>query len=217
MAESKIIIVATGGLGREALWAARESREGWAVTGFLDDDDGVQGQSVCDVPVLGRVDDWHRFADHHFLVAIGAPRSRQAVVRRMMETGNPRFGTVVHRSAALSDYVSIGEGSLICANVSITTQIKIGRHVVVDRNSTIGHDTELGDFCTLAPLVACSGTVVAGPGAQIGTGACIRQGLTLGQGCMIGMGSTLTKDVPANSLWLGNPATERRRLDEFLL
>lgn len=217
MADSKIIIVATGGLGREALWAARESREAWQVAGFLDDNDAMQGSSVCDVPVLGRIDEWHRFADHHFLVAIGAPRSRQAVVRRMTAAGDPKFGTIVHRSAALSDYVSLGEGSLICANVSITTQIKIGRHVVVDRNSTIGHDTELGDFCTLAPLVACSGTVVAGPGTQIGTGACIRQGLTLGQGCMIGMGSTLTKDVPANSLWLGNPATERRRLDEFLL
>jgi acetyltransferase-like isoleucine patch superfamily enzyme len=64
-------------------------------------------------------------------------------------------------------------------------------------------------------MVACSGSVVVGSGAEIGTGAVIRQGLTLGEGAMLGMGSVLTKNVPANALWVGNPARGLRELQAW--
>jgi sugar O-acyltransferase (sialic acid O-acetyltransferase NeuD family) len=215
MNSEKLIIVGGGGLGREVVWAARESRENWYVSGFLDDSVHAATAQICGLPILGSIDDWRRFSDHHFVVAIGSPRARQAVVARMELAGKPKFGTVVHRNVGMSDYVSVGAGSVICSHVSATTQIVIGQHAIINLNCSIGHDCDIGDFTTFAPLVACSGGVVTEPGVEIGTGAAIRQGLRLGRGSMLGMGSVLTKDIPPDRLWLGNPAGDRRELESF--
>lgn len=215
MAGNKLIIIGAGGLAREAAWAARESVQRWDPIGYLDDDLSLHGTCLSNLPVLGPIADWGKFKDAHFLVAIGSPRVRQRIVREMQMSGEPSFGIVIHRSAQISDFVKIGCGSLICANATITTQIEIGDHVVINPNCNVGHDTHLGSFTLLAPLVACSGNVTIGHGVEIGAGTAILQGLTIGSGAMIGMGSVLTKSVPDNALWLGNPAAERRILEPF--
>lgn len=43
-------------------------------------------------------------------------------------------------------------------------------------------------------------------GASIGSNSTILCGITIGENSMIGAGSVVTKDIPANSLVLGNPA-----------
>ena len=43
-------------------------------------------------------------------------------------------------------------------------------------------------------------------GASIGANATILAGVTIGENAMIGAGSVVTKDVPANTVWYGNPA-----------
>jgi maltose O-acetyltransferase len=39
-------------------------------------------------------------------------------------------------------------------------------------------------------------------------------GITIGNGCVIGAGSVVTKDIPENSLAVGNPAKVIRKLNE---
>ena len=43
-------------------------------------------------------------------------------------------------------------------------------------------------------------------GASIGANATLLAGITIGENAMVGAGSVVTKDVPANSLVIGNPA-----------
>lgn len=43
-------------------------------------------------------------------------------------------------------------------------------------------------------------------GASIGAGATILGGIEIGAGAMIGAGSVVTKNVPPNTKWYGNPA-----------
>ena len=43
-------------------------------------------------------------------------------------------------------------------------------------------------------------------GASIGANTTILGGITIGENTLIGAGSVVTKDVPANELWVGNPA-----------
>ena len=60
-----------------------------------------------------------------------------------------------------------------------------------------------------------SGNVKVGLGVEIGTSAAIRQGISLANGCGIGMGSIVVKDVPANTLVVGNPAKPLRELEPW--
>lgn len=50
------------------------------------------------------------------------------------------------------------------------------------------------------------GPVVIGADCWIGMGVCILPGVTVGDGCVVGAGSVVTKDLPAGSVAVGNPA-----------
>lgn len=210
-----LIVVGGGGFAREVIWLARESRQAFDVIGCLDDADASQGQTLSDVPVLGRIEDWSRHPGAVFVVGIGAPRIRRDVVRKMQSSGTPEFATLVHRTVQHSAYVEFGAGSMITAGCLITTQIRIGQHAIVNIGCTVGHDTVIEDFCTVAPIVAISGNVHLQTGSEIGTGSSLRQGVRVGRGAMVGMGSVVTRDVPDADLVLGSPARSVRQLDAF--
>lgn len=48
--------------------------------------------------------------------------------------------------------------------------------------------------------------------ASIGANATILGGVTIGENAMIGAGSVVTKDVPDNEVWVGNPARFVRKI-----
>ncbi len=78
-------------------------------------------------------------------------------------------------------------------------------------NAYVSHDCIIGDYVTLAPGVHCNGNIHIHNHAYVGTGAILKQGssskpLTTGKGAIIGMGSVVTKDVPAFTTVIGNPA-----------
>ena len=43
-------------------------------------------------------------------------------------------------------------------------------------------------------------------GASIGAGATILPGIIIGENALIGAGSVVTKNIPKNTIWIGNPA-----------
>src|SRR5205807_820512 len=53
-------------------------------------------------------------------------------------------------------------------------------------------------------------------GASIGSGATILANVTVGENAIVGAGSVVTKDVPANSIVVGNPARVVRYITEPL-
>ena len=49
-------------------------------------------------------------------------------------------------------------------------------------------------------------------GASIGANSTVLGGIVVGENSLIGAGSVVTKDVPANELWVGNPAKKIRNI-----
>ncbi len=219
--KKSLIIVGGGGLCREVIWLAGECFDpgdpsaDWRVKGVLDDTPEKQGQSYCNVPVIGTIMDWEKFQDCYFVVAIGSPRGRRSVVERMLSQGDVNFATLVHRSVRKSEFVTIGGGSIVTAGCILTTQITFGMHTICNLASTIGHDVVTGDYCTLAPHVAVSGNVTIGDGVEVGTGAIIIEKLKLGKGCFVGAGAVVSKDLPEDTLAVGCPARSIKTLPAF--
>jgi maltose O-acetyltransferase len=56
--------------------------------------------------------------------------------------------------------------------------------------------------------------VTIGDNVWISTGALILPGVTIGSNSVIGAGSVVTKDIPANSLAVGNPCKVIRTLNK---
>lgn len=205
-----LIIVGAGGFGRETLDLVRavdphELR--WKFIGFV-------AKSNADLNRLGRLGATRLGDDEaflrspsatHYVVAIGDPATRQRIVDRYNAAGLTPI-SLVHPSAAIGSDVRIGEGAVICAHSSITTNVEIGRHVHVDRVTTIGHDSVIEDFVTLHPSSVISGGVRIRSGTRVGTNSCVLPGLTVGRDVIVGAGAVVTRDVPASSVVTGVPA-----------
>lgn len=204
MKKRDLVIVGAGGFGREVMWLAHDIGD-YNLLGFVDDSLAV-GTKVAGVEVLGGVADCAKWNKAEFVVAVGGPRTRRLIVNKLEALGVNQFATLIHPSVKMSESVEIGQGSMICAGTIITVDIVLGKHNIVNINCTIGHDCRFGDFCTVAPIAAISGNVTMGDLVEVGTAAAIRQGAKLEKGSMLGMGGVLTKDIPANSIFVGNPA-----------
>ena len=200
----KLIVVGGGGFAKEVIWLAQDC--GYEVIGVLDDNEAMHNKEILGIKVLGSVIDWVNFNDCQFIIALGSPRVRHLIYKKMLTLGEPSFATLVHPNVVASSYVNIGEGSIICAGCTLTVEIDIGKHSILNLSCTIGHETQIGDFVTLAPIAAISGNVTLENFTEVGTSATIRQGLTIGKGGMLGMGGVQTKSIPENSIFAGNPA-----------
>ncbi|MFP3427013.1 acetyltransferase [Pseudoalteromonas sp. SIMBA_162] len=207
-----LIIIGGGGFAKEVIWLANDCNR--RVKGVLDDSVETHNTQVQGATVLGDIASWVNYKNCEFIVAIGSPRTRQKVLESMLTFGEPDFATLIHPSVRLSNTVSIGEGSIICAGSVLTADINLGKHNILNLNVTVGHECEFADYVTVAPMVAVSGNVKLEYLVEVGTGAVIRQGLELAEGSMLGMGGILTKNIPERTIFAGNPAKKLKEIAE---
>ena len=143
-------------------------------------------------------------------IAVANGLVRQQLVERCDRYGINFFETRANNVVQMDD-VTIGEGAILCPFVTLTSNIRIGRHFHANIYSYVEHDCVIGDYVTFAPGVKCNGNVVIEDHAYIGTGAILRQGtpsvpLVIGRGAVVGMGAIVTKDVAPGDTVIGNPA-----------
>jgi sugar O-acyltransferase (sialic acid O-acetyltransferase NeuD family) len=210
-----LVIVGCGGFGREAadVVAAINSSSAddppWNTIGFLDDDpsdDDLARLQRLGLNVLGDVDGTvGSLGDTHYVVAVGDPHARARLAGRC-ESAGLTPATLVHPSARVGSDVTIGEGTILCGGASITTNVRIGRHVQVNPNATVGHDVTIGDFVLVSPLVAISGNCTIEELTMLGTHSAVLPGVTVASGATVGGGSCVVRDVPSSTTVKGVPA-----------
>ncbi len=203
-----ILIFGSGGFAREVHQLVEDiNADGaqWNVLGFLDGDAGRHGQLVHGKPILGGLEYLAGASGAWLAMGVGNPAVRRKLVGLVKAAGHTRFATLRHPRAWIGNRVALGEGSIVCAGVLITTDITIGEHVIVNIGSTIGHDARLGDFVTIAPTVNVSGSVGLGDGVDLGTGSTLIQGRQVGAWSIVGAGSVVVKDIEANVTAVGAP------------
>lgn len=149
-------------------------------------------------------------SDRYINIAIARSAARQKLVDRCMADGVEFFEVRAANVVQLDD-VQLGEGAILCPFVTLTSNIRIGRHFHANLYSYVEHDCVIGDFVTFAPGVKCNGNIVVEDHAYIGTGAILKQGqpgnpLVIGRGAIVGMGAVVTKSVPPGVTVVGNPA-----------
>ena len=119
----------------------------------------------------------------------------------------------------------IGENCNICSHSFIENDVKIGNNVTVKCGVYLWDGITVEDNVQIGPNVTFTNDkyprakqafelqrTVIKKNASIGAAAVILGGVTIGENAMIGAGSVVTKDIPANELWVGNPAKFVRKI-----
>ena len=136
--------------------------------------------------------------------------------------------------------ITLGDGAMLDSGLVLlatndAARIVIGKRVYLNRGSFIdaSERVEIGDEAMIGPGCyitdhdhECSASAAPGAlplvsrptriGARCWLGArvTVLKGVTIGEGAVIGAGSVVTKDVPARSVAVGNPARVIRTLND---
>lgn len=207
----KVAIFGTGGFGREVLCCLTDqlgvpAAEMHKHACFVINDEYYTVSEVMGIPVL-RASEVNA-AEVQFVIGIGDPVLRKQVAEQL--PAEAVFARVIHPSAVISPWATLGEGCVVTAGVIITCNIAIGKHAHLNLHTTIGHDCQIGDYFTTAPGVNLSGNCRIGDNVYLGTNAALKQGITITDNVTIGMGGIVLKDVNLGGVYVGNPV---RRLE----
>jgi sugar O-acyltransferase (sialic acid O-acetyltransferase NeuD family) len=208
----QVAVFGASGCGRGVMPLARVQ---WAASGepyelvFVDDNPSAP---ELNGHLMLTYEQWlQRRADSRYInIAIANSTVRQRLVERCA-ADSVEFFEVRASNVIQLDNVQLGEGAILCPFVTLTSNIRIGKHFHANLYSYVEHDCVIGDYVTFAPGVMCNGNVVVEDHAYIGAGAILKQGqpgnpLVVGRGAVVGMGAVVTKSVPPGVVVVGNPA-----------
>lgn len=102
--------------------------------------------------------------------------------------------------------ITIGDNVLIASNVQLYTAthpVELSERLTPDWEPNGGRY-----FCRTYAL-----PITIGNDCWLGGDVIVLPGVTIGEGCMIGAGSVVTKDIPENSLAVGNPCRVIRKIN----
>ena len=117
----------------------------------------------------------------------------------------------------------IGKNCNICANVLVEDDVIIGDNVTVKSGVQLWNGVRIEDNVFIGPNVTFTNEhfsrskqypdhfeqTIIKKGASLGANCTVIAGNTVGENALIGAGSVVTKDIPANSVWYGNPIRQR--------
>ena len=126
------------------------------------------------------------------------------------------YGCSIDDNSKIGTFVEIQNGASIGKNCKISSHTFICEGVQIEDNCFVGHGVMFtNDLFPRATNPDGSQqsdedwTLVetfVKKGASIGSNATILCGITIGENALIGAGAVVVKDVPANSVVVGNPA-----------
>jgi len=114
--------------------------------------------------------------------------------------------SLIHPTAIISRYSSVGAGTVIMAGAAINAFSNIGDGCVINTGATVDHDCMLEDFVHVSPGANLAGNVRVSSCSSIGIGVSIRQGISIGANSIVGAGAAVVADVPSCVVVVGVPA-----------
>lgn len=145
-----------------------------------------------------------------------------------VQASNIGDGTEIWQFTVVLKRAVIGKNCNINCQVFIENDVKIGDSVTIKSGVQIWDGVTLEDNVFIGPNVTFTNDLMPRSkkypdkfektlikkGVSIGANATILGGVTLSENCLIGAGSVVTKDIPANEVWVGNPAKFLRNIHD---
>ena len=141
--------------------------------------------------------------------------ARGALLRRIL--GEVR-GDILIEQPFYCDYgynISVGRNFYANFNLVILDEAKVifGDNVFIAPGCgfyTAGHPVDAGER---NKGLEYARPITVGNNVWIGAQVCVLPGVTIGDNCVIGAGSVVNRDIPANSVAVGNPCRVVKKID----
>ena len=200
----KLLILGAGGQGKVVLDLALTCEE-WDEISFLDG--GKIDEEVLGYPVIGDFNEYEVLREEytHAIVAVGNNDLRLKLTEALLERGY-EVPVFIHPSAVVSQFSSIGVGTIVMPQAVINVSAQVGKACIVNTGVTIEHDCQIGDGVHLSPSATLGGTVSVGDRSWICIGAKVINNITIGERVTVGAGAVVIDDIDEFGIYIGVPA-----------
>lgn len=168
------------------------------VAAFIDDE--PKSDTLHEIEVI-KFSEIESLVKENFIISIGNNKVR----KKISESIKVNFTSLVDKTAIISKFSSINEGTVVMPSAVVNSDTNIGKHCIVNTGAVIEHDCIIEDYVHISPNATITGGVSIGEGTHVGTGAIVIPGVNIGNWVTIGAGAVIIKDVPDNAVVVGNP------------
>lgn len=176
---------------------------GFEITGFIDDFDHNEDRRVIGKPVFSP--DIISEGDIVFM-GFGDNKMRQQIGLSLIKRGI-EVKTLIHPTAVVSRYASVGIGCYVGAHAIVDPECKIGDFVILNKNSVVSHNSVIGAATHVCPGAMCAGWCTVGERCLLGIGTIVREKIFIADDVRLGGGAVVVKDfTDAGVLAYGVPA-----------
>ena len=208
VANRRVFVAGAGGHGKVVIDALLSVGD-VEIAGVIDDDEQKLGQHVLGIPIVGSTAELTFLAPKYGVagvaLAIGNNYIREQKFRKVKNAGLSAL-RVIHPSACISRFVSLGEGVVVLAGSVINPGSVLEDNVCVNTCASVDHDNHLKHSCHVYPNAALAGGVCIGEFSYIGTGATVVPNCRIGRFAYVGAGAVVIKDVEEGLKVAGVPA-----------
>ena len=120
-----------------------------------------------------------------------------------------------HKSAFVDESVYVSASAILMPKVTIMPLSRISEGCIINTSATIDHEVIIDKGCHIMGSSYIAGRVNIGKWSTIGANSTIFPDINIGENCFIGAGSIVRKNIPDNSVVIGQPAKLLRRNREL--
>jgi UDP-2-acetamido-3-amino-2,3-dideoxy-glucuronate N-acetyltransferase len=152
-------------------------------------------------------------------------QKKDQIIQYVSKTANLGKNVKIWHFAYVGDNTIIGDNVMIGSLAHIDYAVKIGNNTRIEGSVYIPPLTVIGNNVFIAPGATFTNDpypmspkmigVTVEDGAIIAARAVIKPGVTIGKNAVVGMGAVVTKDVPSETVVLGNPARVKYTREEY--
>ena len=113
----------------------------------------------------------------------------------------------------IGDNVALSNSAIYCSTkITIEEDVFIGGDCKV--YDTDFHSIQYNERLAVPEIGKVTAPVHIKKGVLLGTGSIVLKGVTIGEKSVIGAGSVVSKDIPANEVWAGNPIAFIKKINQ---
>jgi sugar O-acyltransferase (sialic acid O-acetyltransferase NeuD family) len=190
----KEIILIGGGGHCKSVIDVIEQEGRFKIVGIVDKPELI-GTNVLGYSVIGNDSDLENMAKiyTYALVTVGQIQSAELKIKLFSIATEAGFTLprIISPRAYVSQYASIGKGTVVMHDVLINAKAIIGKNCIINSKALIEHDSVISDHCHISTNTIINGGVMIETGCFIGSNAVTRESITIRKNSFIKAGSVV--------------------------